>query len=228
MVTLSAAPHISNSHGQNAPFSHTLVLDEANGTMPTRIMATIRSVCVYCGSGEGQDPAYAHAARVVGRALAGAGLRLVYGGGNLGLMGIVARTVIDEGGTVTGIIPQFLSERERMLQDVHELIVTDNMHQRKMMMFDRADAFVALPGGVGTLEELVEMMTWYQLGQHAKPIVLANINGFWAPLLSLLEHMRAESFIREGFDVSYQVADTAEDVVPMITGARRMTAAGPA
>jgi hypothetical protein len=204
------------------------VLDENNDTMPTRIMATIRSVCVYCGSGEGQNPAYAHAARVVGRALAAAGLRLVYGGGNLGLMGIVARTVIDEGGTVIGIIPQFLSERERMLHDVHELIVTDNMHQRKMMMFDRADAFVALPGGVGTLEELIEMMTWYQLGQHSKPIVLANINGFWAPLLSLLEHMRAESFIREGFDVSYQVADTAEDVVPLVTGERRMTAAGPA
>jgi hypothetical protein len=205
------------------------VLDEDNGTMPTRIMAAIRSVCVYCGSGEGQNPAYAHAARVVGRALAAAGLRLVYGGGNLGLMGIVARTVIDEGGTVIGIIPQFLSEREHMLHDVHEMIVTDNMHQRKMMMFDRADAFVALPGGVGTLEELIEMMTWYQLGQHSKPIVLANINGFWAPLLSLLEHMRAESFIREGFDVSYRVADTAEDVVPLVTGEHRTSAtAGPA
>jgi hypothetical protein len=205
------------------------VLDEDNGTMPTRIMAAIRSVCVYCGSGEGKNPAYAQAARVVGRALAAADLRLVYGGGNLGLMGIVARTVIDEGGTVIGIIPQFLTEREHMLHDVHELIVTDNMHQRKMMMFDRADAFVALPGGVGTLEELIEMMTWYQLGQHSKPIVLANINGFWAPLLSLLEHMRAESFIREGFDVSYQVADAAEDVVPLVTGERRTSAtAGPA
>jgi uncharacterized protein (TIGR00730 family) len=205
------------------------VLDDDNGTMPTRIMATIRSVCVYCGSGEGKNPAYARAARVVGRALAAAGLRLVYGGGNLGLMGIVARTVIDEGGTVIGIIPQFLTERERMLHEVHELIVTDNMHQRKMMMFDRADAFVALPGGVGTLEELIEMMTWYQLGQHSKPIVLANINGFWAPLLSLLEHMRAESFIREGFDVSYQVAETAEEVVPLVTGERRTSAtAGPA
>lgn len=197
--------------------------------MPTRIMAAIRSVCVYCGSGEGKNPAYAQAARVVGRALAAAGLRLVYGGGNLGLMGIVARTVIDEGGTVIGIIPQFLTEREHMLHDVHELIVTDNMHQRKMMMFDRADAFVALPGGVGTLEELIEMMTWYQLGQHSKPIVLANINGFWAPLLSLLEHMRAESFIREGFDVSYQVAETAEEVVPLVTGECRTSAtAGPA
>lgn len=197
--------------------------------MPTRTMATIRSVCVYCGSGEGQDPAYAHAARVVGEALAGAGLRLVYGGGNLGLMGLVARTVIDKGGMVTGIIPQFLSERERMLHDVQEMIVTDNMHQRKMLMFDRADAFVALPGGVGTLEELIEMMTWYQLGQHTKPIVLANINGFWGPLLSLLEHMRAERFIREGFEVSYQVADTAEEVVPLIMGPPGPSAgAGPA
>lgn len=187
--------------------------------MPTRTMVAIRSICVYCGSGEGQDPAYAHAARVLGEAMAGAGLRLVYGGGNLGLMGILARTVIDRGGMVTGIIPQFLSERERMLHDVQEMIVTDNMHQRKMLMFDRSDAFVALPGGVGTLEELVEMMTWYQLGQHTKPIVLANINGFWGSLLSLLDHMRAERFIRDGFEVSYLVADTAEAVVPLIMAA---------
>ena len=189
-------------------------------------MATIRSVCVYCGSGEGQHPAYAEAATILGRALAAAGLRLVYGGGNLGLMGIVARTVIDEGGTVVGIIPQFLSEREHMIKDAHELIITDNMHQRKMLMFDRADAFIALPGGVGTLEELVEMMTWYQLGQHAKPIVLANINGFWAPLLSLLEHMRAERFIREGFDVSYRVAATAREVVPLVMDEWSRTGAG--
>ncbi len=179
-------------------------------------MTTIRSVCVYCGSSAGLHPAYADAAGVVGKALADEGLRLVYGGGNLGLMGIVARTVIENGGTVTGIIPQFLSERERMLHEVQELIVTDNMHQRKMMMFDRADAFVALPGGIGTLEELVEMMTWFQLGQHAKPIVLANINRFWEPLLTLLTHMREQTFIRENLDVSYKVATRAEDVVPLI------------
>lgn len=194
--------------------------------MPTHPMSSIRAVCIYCGSGAGRHPAYAEAARTVGAALAQAGLRLVYGGGNLGLMGIVARTVIERGGMVTGIIPQFLSDRERMLHDVQELIVTDNMHQRKMMMFDRADAFVALPGGIGTLEELVEMMTWYQLGQHAKPIVLANVGGFWDPLLALLEHMREETFIREGFDVTYQVADAAEDVVPIILEAARSAATG--
>lgn len=187
-------------------------------------MTSIRAVCVYCGSGSGRHPAYAEAARVVGTALADAGLGLVYGGGNLGLMGTVAHAVIDRGGRVTGIIPQFLSDRERMLHEVQELIVTDNMHQRKMMMFDRADAFVALPGGIGTLEELVEMMTWYQLGQHAKPIVLANINGFWNPLLTLLDHMREETFIRHGFEVSYLVADTAEEVIPTILGAARPAA----
>lgn len=179
-------------------------------------MTTIRSICVYCGSGPGTNPAYAEAATLLGQALTKADLRLIYGGGSLGLMGIVARSVLASGGQVTGIIPQFLSEREKMLKDAQELVVTDNMHERKMLMFDRADAFVALPGGVGTLEELVEMMTWSQLGQHQKPIVIADVDNFWEPLLTLFDHMRSEGFIRPDLEVSYKVAKRAEDIVPLL------------
>jgi len=123
------------------------------------------------------------------------------------------------GGHVTGIIPQFLKEREVMLETAHELVVTEDMHERKRTMFERADAFVALPGGIGTLEELVEMMTWAQLGQHKKPVLIANINGFWDPLITLLHHMADAGFIRHGFEVSYLVANTVEEIVPMLRAA---------
>jgi uncharacterized protein (TIGR00730 family) len=182
-------------------------------------MTTLRSICVYCGSSFGSRPVYLDSAQRIGADMARAGVRLVYGGGDVGLMGATARAVIDHGGSVTGIIPKFLQRRERMLTDVEELIVTHDMHERKRLMFERADAFVALPGGVGTLEELVEQLTWAQLGQHRKPIVLANIDGFWTRLLGLIDHMREEGFIREEMAVSYSVADRAEDVVPMVTAA---------
>jgi uncharacterized protein (TIGR00730 family) len=183
-----------------------------NGLSPTNF----NNVCVYCGSGSGRDPIYAAAAKTVGTHLASAGFGLVYGGGSLGLMGEVARSTLAAGGRVTGIIPQFLVAREQMLQDASELIVVDDMHQRKMLMFQRSQAFVALPGGIGTLEELVEQLTWSQLGQHEKPIVVANIDGFWSPFLSLLQHMRDEAFIRKGLEVRFIVVDRAEDVVPTI------------
>ncbi len=175
-----------------------------------------RNICVYCGSSPGIHPAYAEAAITLGRLLAEAGLGLVYGGGSLGLMGEVARSTIAHGGRVTGIIPAFLSEKERMLREAHEMIVVDDMHQRKMMMFDRSDAFVALPGGIGTLEELVEQLTWAQLGQHTKPVVLVNTEGFWAPFLELLSHMRREAFIRQSMDVPLVTVDRPEDVLPAI------------
>ena len=149
------------------------------------------------------------------------GIGLVYGGGSLGLMGEVARGVLGAGGRVTGIIPQFLSGREHMLRDVQELIVVDDMHQRKRLMFERSDAFVALPGGIGTLEELVEQLTWAQLGRHQKPIVLANIDGFWQPFLGLLGHMRDEAFIRAGLEVRFVTVDNAEDIVPAVEAAAK-------
>ena len=184
-------------------------------------MTNITSICVYCGSGNGSDPAFSVAANTLGIAMALAGIRLIYGGGNIGLMGTVARAVTDHGGKVTGIIPEFLKTREIMFDDADETIVVPDMHTRKRMMFERSDAFVALPGGVGTLEELVEQLTWSQLGRHTKPILIADIKGFWRPLLTLFAHMRSFDFIRSGFDVNYLVAERAEDIVPMIEAKHR-------
>jgi uncharacterized protein (TIGR00730 family) len=181
----------------------------------------VDSVCVYCGSGKGVNPAYAITARKFGKALADHNIRLVYGGGSLGLMGEVARSCLGAGGKVTGIIPEFLGAKEKMLQDVDELIVVEDMHARKKLMFERSDAFVALPGGIGTLEELVEQLTWSQLGRHSKPIVVANIDGFWTPFLDLLSHMKGETFIRAGLDVHFAVVDTAERILPAVLAAAK-------
>jgi uncharacterized protein (TIGR00730 family) len=203
--------------------------DLANGSLPAAAARAaspsraspnnshpVRSICVYCGSGPGRSPIYANAARALGRSLAENNIALVYGGGGLGLMGEVARATLEAGGKVTGIIPDFLTVREHMLKEVTDLVVTADMHERKKLMFERSDAFVALPGGIGTLEELVEQMTWAQLGQHNKPIVVANIGGFWTPFLDLLTHMQSEAFIRAGLEVPFSVVDEAEDIVPRV------------
>ncbi|GJD57670.1 TIGR00730 family Rossman fold protein [Methylobacterium dankookense] len=179
-------------------------------------MAPVKTVCVYCGSGFGQDPAFRRAAETLGTALARAGIGLVYGGGDVGLMGTVARAVMEGGGHVTGIIPDFLQAREHMLEEIQETIVVGDMHTRKRLMFERSDAFVALPGGIGTLEELVEQLTWAQLGRHRKPILLVSVADFWKPLLTLFSHMRDHGFIREGLDLSYLVTAEAEEVVPLL------------
>jgi uncharacterized protein (TIGR00730 family) len=176
----------------------------------------IRNICVYCGSSPGRNPAHVEAARRLGRLMAEAGIGLVYGGGGLGLMGEIATSVLARGGRVTGIIPEFLSEKEHMLREVTELIVVSDMHERKKLMFDRSDAFVAMPGGIGTLEELVEQLTWAQLGRHAKPIVLLNGEGFWKPFLGLLGHMKDEGFIRPEMGVRVLTADQPEQVIPTI------------
>jgi len=180
---------------------------DRSGTSP------LQAVCVYCGSGHGLNPAYKSAATVLGRTLAERNIRLIYGGGGLGLMGTVASSTIANGGRVTGIIPEFLRVKEHALEAVDDLIVTSDMHERKRLMFEKSDAFVALPGGIGTLEELVEQLTWAQLGRHTKPIILANINGFWTPFLELLAHMKAETFIRAGLDVKFTVVDEAEQII---------------
>jgi hypothetical protein len=182
----------------------------------THFSSSLQSICVYCGSGPGENPAYAEAARSFGRILAKSRIGLVYGGGSLGLMGETARSVLNHGGHVTGIIPGFLSEREHMLIQAQELIVVDDMHQRKQLMFVKSDAFVALPGGLGTLEEFVEQLTWSQLGRHAKPIVLVNIDGFWDPLLVLFAKMSAERFIRQGLELNVIVVDRVEKITPAI------------
>jgi uncharacterized protein (TIGR00730 family) len=187
----------------------------------SRSRSLIRNICVYCGSNTGANPAYAVAARQLGQALAEEGIGLVYGGGGLGLMGEMARAAIAHGGHVTGIIPAFLSEKERMLRDADELIVVEDMHQRKKLMFEKADAFVALPGGIGTLEELVEQLTWAQLGRHTKPIVLVNVNAFWAPLLELLAQMHASGFIRRDMEVPFATVDAVDQVIATIRAAAK-------
>jgi len=184
-------------------------------------MSAIRNVCVYCGSSAGNDARFSDAAEALGRALAAGGVGLVYGGGGEGLMGRLARSTLAAGGHVTGVIPDFLIRKEHALTAAQEMIIVGSMHERKQAMFDRADAFVALPGGVGTLEELVEQMTWAQLNRHVKPILIADIDGFWRPLLALFAHMRIEGFIREGFDLRYLVAERIEDVLPMLRAAER-------
>jgi uncharacterized protein (TIGR00730 family) len=190
-------------------------------------MSEIKSICVYCGSGFGDSPVFAENAAALGRAMAEQDIKLVYGGGNVGLMGTVAQSTLDHGGYVTGIIPDFLKSREKLLDDVQETIVVPDMHTRKRLMFEKADAFVALPGGIGTLEELVEQMTWAQLGRHTKPILMLNTNGFWRPLLTLLAHMREQGFIRPGLELNYLVAERVEDVIPMLeASARRLGLVG--
>src|SRR5246127_4848912 len=177
-------------------------------------MSKINAVCVYCGSNAGTEPAFGEAAGQLGKIFAENGVRLVYGGGSVGLMGILADAVLAHGGKATGIIPEFLTRREQPRRLGQELIVTRDMHERKRTMFERADAFVALPGGVGTLEELVEQITWAQLGRHKKPILLASIAGFWDPLCRLLDHMKQLQFIREGLAFDLLVAERIEDVLP--------------
>lgn len=189
------------------------VLDAMGGSGSTLAM-TQHNICVYCGSGSGRNSAYVEAARQLGQALASSGIGLVYGGGSLGLMGEVAMATLAAGGRVTGIIPDFLVQRERMLTEVNELVVTTNMHERKMTMFERSDGFVALPGGMGTLEELIEVSTWAQLRRHNKPIILVNVENYWAPLLQLVDHMRQEQFIRAGLEVHLEVVNDVKDVVP--------------
>jgi uncharacterized protein (TIGR00730 family) len=191
-----------------------------------RAMNKIRTICVYCGSGPGTNPRFVEAATALGKILAENDIRLVYGGGSIGLMGAVAKSTLDHGGAVTGIIPEFLRGRENALARVQEMIVTPDMHERKRLMFERSDAFVALPGGIGTLEELVEQMTWQQLGRHNKPIMLANIDGFWEPLLALLTHMRVTQFIRPTLTVEVLQADRVEDILPQLRAAAARTPDG--
>ena len=182
-------------------------------------MAILSNLCVYCGSSMGLAPVYEQAAIELGRHMANDGVRLIYGGASIGLMGKLARSVLETGGKITGIIPRFLVEREVMFDNVDECIITDDMHERKRVMFEKAEAFVALPGGIGTLEELIEMLTWAQLGQHVKPILIANINGFWNPLLSLLSHMEEQGFIGTELTVPYITAERPDQILPRLRDA---------
>jgi hypothetical protein len=159
------------------------------------------------------------AATALGHSLADQNIRLIYGGGTIGMMGAISAAVQERNGKVTGIIPRFLLDMEATheeLERLDELILTEDMHERKRTMFDKADAFIALPGGIGTLEELVEQLTWAQLGRHKKPVLLANINSFWQPLIELIDHMQAESYIRKGFEVNFLNTDKVDQIIPLL------------
>jgi hypothetical protein len=187
-------------------------------------MSKINTICVYCGSSPGNDSGFVAAATELGKIFAENQIELVYGGGSVGLMGAVANAVLDHGGNITGIIPEFLTARERPKRLAQNLIVTRDMHERKRKMFEHADAFVALPGGIGTLEELIEQLTWAQLGRHRKPILIANIEGFWDPLLVLIEHMRDSGFLPAALRVNFLVAERVVDILPMLKdAAQRVT-----
>ena len=167
----------------------------------------MRSVCVFCGASSGHDPAYALAARRFGEVLARHGIELVWGAGNVGLMGVLADAVLSHGGRAVGVIPDFMVERELAHTAASEILIVDSMHARKAAMAERADAFVALPGGFGTLDELFEILTWAQLHIHSKPIGLLNVQGFFDPLLAMVRHMS-----REGFITARHLALLHEDV----------------
>lgn len=154
----------------------------------------IKAVCVYCGSRMGNKELYQNQAEELGRLIAEAGLSLVYGAGSIGLMGVVARSARDNGADVVGIIPSHLDDVEITQDGLAELHITDDMHQRKKMMYEKSDAFIVLPGGLGTLDETLEMMTWAQLGLHSKPIVIVNTNNYWSPLLELVDHVVTDGF----------------------------------
>ncbi len=179
-------------------------------------MAEIKSLCVYCGSSSHVRKSHIDAARELGVILAESGVRLVFGGGRVGLMGVVANAVLENGGEVFGVIPKFLKKREVGHSACSELFVTDNMHDRKLKMATLSDAFAILPGGLGTLDEMFEILTWKQLELHDKPIVLVNVDGYWNPLTNLIDTQIAENYVRTEHRNLYQVAPNVADVLPTI------------
>jgi len=173
------------------------------------------SVCVYCASSDAADPDFLAAARALGARLAGEGIRLVYGGGGVGLMGACAAAAHAAGGQVLGVIPQFLTSHERPLKTIPTVVVK-SMHERKMRMFEEADAFAVLPGGIGTLEEVIELLSWRRLGLHAKPIVFLNAKGFWEPLFELFDHILAQNLVPPPFRQTWGAVERVEEIVPML------------
>ena len=187
---------------------------------------TIRSIAVYCGSAAGVDPAFADAARGLARAMAARGIDLVYGGGRLGLMGIIADEMLGAGGKVYGVIPQSLVDHEVAHRGCTELYTVANMHERKARMTELCDAFVALPGGIGTLDELFEAWTWNALGYHAQPFCLLNVHGFWDGLAGFMDHVSASGFLSEARRLQLLKAESADEAIDLLDAAAKSAAQG--
>lgn len=179
-------------------------------------MTKISSLCVYCGSRKGNRPDFEALAEKLGEIMAANGIELVYGAGSIGLMGVIARSVLRRGGKVTGIIPTHLEELEILEPDLTELHVVTSMHERKKLMFDRSDAFIVLPGGAGTLDEMIEVITWSQLNLHDKPIILVNHQGYWDPFVALIDHVIANGFADEKTRALFQIVESVDDVLPAL------------
>lgn len=182
-------------------------------------MTKLRSVCVFCGSRPGKDAAYAAEARALGQAIAANGWRLVYGAGDVGLMGEVARAAIAAGAATMGVIPTHLLGREQGKRDLSQLVITEDMHERKKVMFMNSDAIVVLPGGAGSLDEFYEVLTWRQIGLHAKPIFLLNTNGYWNPLLALNDHVIAQGFAESSMRDFYSAVPDAASLAAALRAA---------
>lgn len=179
-------------------------------------MQHLKCLCVYCGSRPGAHPAYLEAAETLGKSMSENGVNLVFGGGADGMMGALSHALVEGGGKATAIVPRFLRDFAVGSDAVDELIVTQTMHERKQLMFDRADAFAALPGGIGTLEEVIEMITWRQLGQHGKPVVLINVAGYWDPLVALTEHLISQDFSGNSLRTYFMSVARPENVLGAI------------
>lgn len=184
--------------------------------MTTAKISSFQTLCVYCGSGEGHSPVYADAARDLGKRMAQKGLKLVYGAASIGIMGIVADASLKSGGYVVGIIPNHILDREVGHDRLNEMHVVDTMHQRKTMMVERSDAFIIFPGGLGTLDETFEILTWKQLGLHDKPVIIANIDGFWDKLLDLIEHQIECGFVKPQYRNLYAVAHSVDEIFSVL------------
>ena len=182
-------------------------------------MKEITSLCVFCGSKAGDNPAYAETAEALGRAMGERKIRLVYGGGRIGIMGIVAQAVFDAGGPITGVIPDFLMQLEVGNELGGDLVITESMHTRKARMFELSDAVIVLPGGLGTLDEAFEIITWKQLRQHDKPIVLVNVAGYWDPFVALVDSIIAGGFAHEKARELFTVVDSVDAVFPALENA---------
>lgn len=187
-------------------------------TKPEAQLPKPKSLCVFCGSRPGRRDVYIEAARTLGRIMAESGVELVYGGGGIGLMGEIANAALEHKGRVTGIMPEFLRDVEPPAYSVSEFIMTENMHERKAAMYERSDAFCVLPGGIGTLEEAVEMVSWATLKRHAKPIVFVDLDGYWKPLMQLLDFIVDEGFAHPEMRGHWEVVACVEDVFPTIEG----------